>query len=59
MYLILLCRGSDLVNFFLMGACHVDLGVAYLGAYPGVGACPGDHGNYILEIYDVRGKGVE
>ena len=21
-----------------MGACHVDLGAAYLGAYPGVGA---------------------
>ena len=22
----------------MIGACHIDLGAAYLGAYPGVGA---------------------
>ena len=34
-----------------MGACHVDLRAAYLGAYPGVGACPGDYGIHVMRIH--------
>ena len=51
MYLILLCKGSDLVNFFLMGACYVDLRAAYLGAYPGVGAYHSTGKNSYLGAY--------
>ena len=28
----------------LVGACHITLGEARLGAYPGVGTCPGYYG---------------
>ena len=51
MYLILPCRGSDLVIFFLMGAYHVDLRAAYLGAYPGVGAYHSTGKNSYLGAY--------
>ena len=34
-----------------MGACHVDLGAAYLGAYPGVGACHSTEQNSYLDVY--------
>ena len=34
-----------------MGACHVDLGAAYLGAYPGVGAYHSTGQNSYLGAY--------
>ena len=34
-----------------MGACHVDLGAAYLGAYPGVGAYLSTGQNSYLGAY--------
>ena len=34
-----------------MGACHVDLGEAYLGAYPGVGAYLSTGQNSYLGAY--------
>ena len=34
-----------------MGACHIDLGAAYLGAYPGVGAYHSTGQNSYLGAY--------
>ena len=34
-----------------MGACHADLGAAYLGAYPGVGAYHSTGQNSYLGAY--------
>ena len=52
-----------------MGACHVDLGAAYLGAYPGVGAYhsigrnsylgayPGDYGIIrVIFLYSLKAQ---
>ena len=29
----------------IVGACHIIVRKIYLGAYPGMGACPGDYGS--------------